>query len=123
MGSVSGGMRCMKYLLFTFNLFFWVSDRGEGEAEIERGPERERGTETGELQSGGAPNAVLRPFACLLARLCESESPLLFADGRLLQSPVRVSTEPDQTAHSPHSSLAAGRLPHVFWAVFSKYLR
>ncbi|XP_043572238.1 CD9 antigen-like isoform X2 [Chiloscyllium plagiosum] len=25
MGSVSGGMRCMKYLLFTFNLFFWLS--------------------------------------------------------------------------------------------------
>ncbi|XP_041052075.1 CD9 antigen-like [Carcharodon carcharias] len=25
MGSVSGGMRCMKYLLFTFNLFFWLT--------------------------------------------------------------------------------------------------
>ncbi|XP_059509218.1 CD9 antigen-like isoform X2 [Stegostoma tigrinum] len=25
MGNVSGGMRCMKYLLFTFNLFFWLS--------------------------------------------------------------------------------------------------
>ncbi|XP_072336815.1 CD9 antigen-like [Scyliorhinus torazame] len=25
MGSVSGGMRCMKYLLFTFNLCFWLT--------------------------------------------------------------------------------------------------